>query len=156
MLSTRLIQQIETHWQEIAARAIARIRNEPELIHIGGLPDHELLDSGEKILHHLDHWLADADPKEVAARFEELGRVRRREGIPLHESVRAVQLVKELMLEFMTNQGLGHTTVEIYASEELEHQAGRFFDAMIYSMVRGYEEQIAAAGKKHLPAGVGA
>jgi hypothetical protein len=29
--------------------------------------------------------------------------------------------------------------IELYAEEELEHRVGRFFDFMLYHVVRGYE-----------------
>jgi hypothetical protein len=43
------------------------------------------------------------------------------------------------MLDYIRDQGIGLSTVEIYAEEELEHQVGVFFDSVIYHVVRGYQ-----------------
>jgi len=48
------------------------------------------------------------------------------------------------------NQGMGHTTMEIYAEEELEHRLGKFFDCLVYRLVHGYE--IALRKAAHLAA----
>ena len=59
--------------------------------------------------------------------------------MPLHETVRSVQILKDQMLDFVREQGVAQSSVELYAEEELEHRAGLFFDDLIYHLVRGYE-----------------
>ena len=75
----------------------------------------------------------------MARRYENLGRQRFEEGIPLHEIVYALQLVRESMIQYIRDQGLGRTPLDIYAEEELEVGSDRIFDTIIYYFVRGYE-----------------
>ena len=145
MLSSKLIQLIEDHWDPITTRILRDIRHDHRLPHAAGLPESELRERARDILEHLGHWLSPAKEEELARRFERIGRQRFEESIPLHEVVLAYLIVKDRMLEFVRGQGIGETTVERYAEEELEHSVGRFFDSMIYHVVRGYEAALATA-----------
>ncbi len=68
-----------------------------------------------------------------------MGRARFEEGIPLHESVRGFQIVKEKIIDFIHEQGTAKTSVELYAEEELELRLSGFFDVLVYHLIRGYE-----------------
>jgi hypothetical protein len=139
MLSARLIHLIESHQDEIATRILHEIRRQPELSHIHKLDDLELRERGRRILGHLGKWLAEARQEELAREYEILGRTRHEEAIPLHESVRALCIIKNKMIDFVKEQGLKMDSVELYAEEELEDRVGRFFDELVIHMVRGYE-----------------
>ncbi len=139
MLSSKLIQLIEDHWERITARVLGKIRKDPRLVHVGQLPESDLRERAQEILKNLGHWLAASQEEELARHCERLGRLRFVEDIPLHEAVLARLLIKEEMIEFVRDQGLRQTHMELYAEEELEHRVSRFFDRMIYYVVRGYE-----------------
>jgi hypothetical protein len=139
MISARLIQMIEEHSDQITAQVVRQIRQDPRMIHMARLPETELRDQCQEILKKLGHWLAVSKEAEIAAHYEELGRLRMQEDIPLHEVVRSHQVLKARMLDYIRDQGLGQTTIELYAEEELEHQIGHFFDLAVYHAVRGFE-----------------
>jgi hypothetical protein len=136
---------IEHHWEGIASTTIRKLRQDRAFDHIAGLPDSELLEWGEGILRNLSRWTLEGREAEVAERYECLGRLRFQEEVPLHEAVRGLQVLKDVMLEYVRNQGIGHTTVEIYAEEELEHRVGKFFDCLVYHLVLGYENALRKA-----------
>ncbi len=140
MLSGRLIHLIESHFDEIAARVLADIRRDPDLKHLNRLPDAELREWGHNILKNLGHWLAAGHDREVAAHYEHLGQVRYEQDVPLHESVRALAILKEKMIAFVEDQVMTRSAVELYAEEELEHGVDRFFDNAIYYLIRGYQQ----------------
>jgi hypothetical protein len=142
MLSAKLIQLIEDHWQAITTAIIHHFRSEPRLHHISGLPETELRDIGRGILRNLGHWLtaSKAEQHMVEEQYEGLGRVRFAENIPLHECVRALQVVKHRVVEFMRDHEFSQSSVEIFAEEELEHRLNDFFDDLVYHEVIGYEE----------------
>lgn len=150
MLSHRLVRLIEDHAGEITAGAIQQIRAETELNHIARLPSSELEDWGKQILSSLGAWMSTFRDTSLAAHHEDLGRLRFREDVPLHEAVHALNLLKWRMVDFVRNQGFAQTSVELYAEEELEHRVGRFFDWMCYHLVRGYETALREAA--HLAA----
>jgi hypothetical protein len=144
MLSHQLISQIESHWEQITERVLGDIRSDPQLAHIAGLPEWELSAWGRNILKNLGHWLSGRD-EELAARYESLGRVRYEEGVPLHEAVRGLHLLKDRLVDFVRGLGFAGSTVEIYAEEELEFRVSRFFDWLVWHLVRGYETALREA-----------
>ncbi len=145
MLSGKLIHLIEAHQEQIAANVIHEIRRHPDLVHLQKLPDAELRERGQQILENLGHWLAAGHESEIAHRYETLGKARFEESIPLHESVRALCIVKEKMIDFMNERGATRTSMELYAEEEFERHVGRFFDTLIIHMARGYEAALRRA-----------
>lgn len=151
MLSSKLIQLIEDHWDPITTRTLREIRHDARLRHVGGLPEGELRERARDILEHLGHWLGVSKEDELAGRFERVGAVRFQEGIPLAEVVLSYLIIKDRMLEFVRGQGIAQNTLELYAEEELEHCVGRFFDSLMYHMVRGYEQALSHAAMAAAP-----
>jgi hypothetical protein len=139
MLSARLIHLIEAHQEEISTRVLHDIRRHPDLSHIRNLQDLELRERGRQILAHLGKWLAEAKEEELAREYEHIGKTRYEESIPLHESVRALYIIKDKMIDFVKDQGVKRDSMELYAEEELERRVDRFFDELVIHLVRGYE-----------------
>ena len=139
MLSGKLIRVIEAHQQEITDRLLRDIHRYPELSHLRQLPETELRERSQNLLEHLGFWLAQGNEEELARKYEALGKARFDEGVPLHESVHALFLIKEKMIDFIGEQGFDPDALELYAEEELIRRVGRFFDLLVSRMVRGYE-----------------
>ena len=144
MLSTRLISMVEDHWESISSRLVHRIRQDPHLFHVRKLPESDLRDWGKEHAKNLGHWLSSPET-DIARRYEHLGRLRYQELVPLHECVHGLHLAKDAILDFVRDQGIGETSVELYAEEELEHSVGHFFDLAVHHLVKGYEEALRQA-----------
>lgn len=138
MLASKLIRLVSAHREEITARVLRRIRRESRLLELGKMPEEQLRDRSLEILGHLEGWLA-TKPGDLAQSQEEQGRRLYEEGVPLHEAVHVLQIIKTCMMQFAQDQRTTGNTLEIYAEEELEHASDRVFDQMVYSLVRGYE-----------------
>ncbi|MBI1787693.1 MAG: hypothetical protein HYR60_09115 [Acidobacteria bacterium] len=151
MLSTRLLHRIEDHADELATRITRRLREEPNLVAYHSLSDSNLYDRIFDVCKHLGEWLADKPEEKIRVHYEELGRQRRQEAIPLHEVVLALLLTKEEILNFARSAELSETVLELYGKEELELQVSRFFDRSIYYLVRGYEEALRLALRAAAP-----
>ncbi len=150
MVTGKLIRLIESHGEEITHGIIASIRRDPELSHIGKLPDWELRERGNEILCKLGHWLAEGNSGKLAHEYEAIGKLRFEEAAPLNESVKGLCLIKDKMIEFLDHQGIDQDALGLYAEEQLERKVGRFFDMLVLHLVKGYEtawrqEQKAAA-----------
>lgn len=142
-----LIQMIEDHSEQITSRVMRKIRHDPELRDVSRLPESELRDRAQEVLKRLGHWLGSGTEEELAKHYEWLGRHRFQESIPLHEVVRSLHILREDMIDFVREQGVGQSTVELYAEEELEHRVGHFFDNLVYHVVRGYEGELRKAAR---------
>jgi hypothetical protein len=138
MLSARLIQIIETHHKEISDRVLREIWRREDLPHILRLPEAELRERNRVLLEHLGEWLLGNEEK-MKRLQETVGSKRFEQSVPLHESVHALCLIKNCVIEFIEEQGIPRDTIGLYAEEELEHRLGKFFDQLIIHLVRGYE-----------------
>jgi len=142
MVARTPVQMIEDHAESIASRVVRQIRQDRELKEMARLPESELRDRAFDVLRNLGHWLSVTSWDEMVKRYETLGRRRFGENIPLHEVVRCFCILRENMIDFVWEQGVLESTVQLYAEEELEHRVGRFFDNLVYRVVRGYEEAL--------------
>jgi len=147
MLSIRLVQLIETHWEEIATRLINEVKKHPETQSLAHRPDAELRAWCRDIMENLEALLAARKEDQVQRRFRVLGRRRFEENIPLHEAVMRLQLLKAEIFNFVHEQGFPMTVLELYREEELQVLIGRFFDACVFQVVRGYEEALRVASQ---------
>ena len=139
MISRSLVQMIEDHCESITARIVRKLREDPLLPQMGTLPESELRDRTREVVKNLGHWLVPGRENEITRRYELLGRRRLEESIPLQEVVRALQTLKDNILDHVREQGLARSAVELYAEEQLEQQVGRFFDSAVYQVVCGYQ-----------------
>ena len=156
MLSIKLVQLIETHWEQISDRILHKIRSDARLVHINTLKESELRRRAREIVMHIGDWLGASLDEALAHRCERLGRQRFEEGVPLHEVVLVRFIIKEGLMDFAHDHALVESSLELYAEEELEKSVGRLFDGMIYHIVRGYEEAMRQSqGRQHSYAGVG-
>lgn len=140
MLSTKLVQLIQDHWQEIASRLIQAVRKHPDTPNLAQRTDGELRDWCRELLANLEYLLSTSKDQDVKRRFQLLGRNRFEENIPLHEAVLRVQLLRDKIIGFIHEQGFPMTALHLYAEEELEQRMTRYFDALIYHLVRWYED----------------
>ncbi len=140
MLSTKLVQLVQDHWQEIASRLIQAVRKHPDMSHLAGRPDAELREWCRQLLENLEYLLSVSKDQDVKRRFQVLGRMRYEENVPLHEAVLRVQMLNDKIIGFVHEQGFPTTALNLYAEEELEQRISRYFDALLYHLVRGYED----------------
>lgn len=142
MISTRLVQLIESNGDQIIDRVAARIRCEPEITHSKLLFDYELRGLGHNLLRHLGEWLSAGRAYELAQSYEQFGRLCSQQRIPLHEALRALGLLREKMLEVAQEHMMSNSSVELYAEEELGRRLGRFFDRLAVHLARGFEDAV--------------
>ncbi len=149
MISVTQIHFVEGHWESIAHRATARIRS--EVLHFHALTEQMILDRAHELFGHLGDWLADPDPVQLINRYQQIGRTRAHESIYLHELVRCMQILRQSAVDYVRENELQENTVLIRSESELEYRIDRFFDLVIYHIVKGYEtalrERAHAAGR---------
>lgn len=139
MLSPKLMHVIEAHGDVISRNVVREIRRDPGMTQMSSLSDQELRDRGQHILKNLSYWLTQGHEQSLAYEYEALGRERFEEGVPLHESVRALCIIRRKMVEFLDEQGTDRDSFELYAEEQFERRLSRFFDVLLIHLVQGYE-----------------
>lgn len=142
MLSGRLVRLIESRSDEIISSIISHIRREPGLAHYHAILESELREYGHDLLCNLGHWLTSGQEKEIASRYEQIGKRRFKSKIPLHESVRAFCIMRQRVLDFVEEHVFNKSSLELYEQEELDRRLTRFFDVLMTCMVKGYEKEL--------------
>ena len=146
LLSGKLIQLIQDHADSIARTLTERVRSHPDLHVLAKRPSNELTRWCSDQVTNLNSSLM-AGRNELKQRYRAFGSARFEESIPLHEAVLRLLLLKDSIIEFVHEQGLPMTALDLYTQEELEHRIGRFFDIAVYSVVCGYEEALQKAAR---------
>ncbi len=88
----------------------------------------------------------------MRAEYEEWGRRRFRQRIPLSEIVYALLLVKHHLRRYIRDHGLVEFSadsavsgeflpVHLHGMQELNYMVGEFFDRALYYLTRGYEAE---------------
>jgi hypothetical protein len=139
MISMIQVHFIELHWEAIAKRALARIRQ--EVPHSHALPDAVILQRVSDLFGHLGDWLAAADPDAIATRYEQLGS-ERAEHHHLCDLVRAFQIIRQCAVDYARDHEVSENSVLLRSESELEYRIDRFFDLVVYHVVKGYEHAL--------------
>jgi hypothetical protein len=140
MVSAKLVHQVEDHWEAISARLLRLLRTTQGLPHFHTVSESEVREMCQRILHNLGHWLVSSSEEEIAIFYERVGRQRHKEGVPLSEAIRGVQLMREACIDYVRDQSSVQTGFDLYAEEELECRLTRFFDLLIFHLARGFEQ----------------
>jgi hypothetical protein len=140
MIAARLIQRIEANWDKIAQKVIDDRNAKPELQHYRSLSDEEIRIRARDLATRLGQWLTDENLDVHRAYFESIGRRRFEEGVPVHELVLKINIIKRAIRQYASEQNFSLTPMEIYEELELLRAMAGFFDSVVFRMVKGYEE----------------
>src|ERR1017187_2973034 len=139
MISGKLVHLMEKHEEEITDRVAEQIRRDPAMAHTRAILRTGLWQWHRELLESLSHWLTTGNSEALAGRYQHAGRERFEQGVPLHECVRDLCVLRETLLDYVEEHTFNKDSVELYAEEELDRRVGRFFDLLTVHLVRGYE-----------------
>jgi len=157
MLTSRLMEFIETHATSLISQAIEDVRTNERTASFRKVPIAELEQRIAALYLNLGKWIGNPQEEAVQKEYEEWGRKRFRQGIPLSEIVYCLILAKAHLSRFIREHGLiafsgdrvtpdELVPVQLYGIQELNHMVGEFFDRALYYLTRGYE-RAASAGR---------
>lgn len=142
MLSATIISRIESKWEEIVASVIDETHRDRRLASYQALSTHELRRRAEDLVRNLGQWLSAGNHREIADRFEDLGRRRHAEGFSLSEVVRKIQLLEEKLAAAARDENDARNALDIYGELEILRALNRFFWLANYHVVLGYESAV--------------
>jgi len=160
LLSARLIELIQTHAESLTRDVLKDYATNPRTRQWKVVPGAELEQRVHRTFLNLGNWIGDPREDAVQAEYEEWGRKRYRNGIPLSEIVYALILLKQHLRKYIREHGLVEYSgdrqspqeflpVHMYGIQELNSLVGDFFDKALYYLARGYEmEALAAQGTR--------
>ena len=151
MLTSRLMEYIDTHAGSLTSEALQDIVTNERTSSFRRVPIAELEPRIAALYMNLRNWIG--NPKDDALReeYEEWGRTRFRQGIPLSEIIYCLILAKQHLRRFIREHGQVAFSgdrvtpdelvpVELYGIQELNYMVGEFFDRALYHLARGYED----------------
>ena len=155
MLSVRLIKLIETHAESLTREVVEDLLTNENTPAFRRIPKAELEPRVFAFYQHLGNWIGDPDDDAVRAEYEEWGRIRSRQGIPVSEIVYSLILTKRHLRRYIRENAFvvfsGDRITqgelipfELYNIQELNYSVGDFFDNALYYLTRGAEIQAKA------------
>ena len=152
MLSLRLIKLIETHAESLTREVVEDLLTNEHTPSFRRLTKAELEPRVFRFYHGLGNWICDPNDVTVQAEYEEWGKIRCHQGIPMSEIVYCLILTKKHLRRYIRDHGLvafsgdltvseGLAPLELYSIQELNYAVGDFFDQALYHLTLGYEMQ---------------
>jgi hypothetical protein len=143
-----IIRVVESHGAKLANRWLERLRKEEGMMEAYlRVPEADLLAHIRAAYEEIGLYLDQPRHQVIVEHFRETGRHRRKEGVPLVEVVRAVQLARSTLWQYILEQGVLDSTVNLYQALNLFRQIVAFFDCAAIFAIEGYvEEDGAGAG----------
>lgn len=136
MLAQQLIRLLEDHADAATREGIEQLVTNPRTASFRGVPRAEVTARLGALYRSLASWLGVRNDDAVRAAYEDWGRTRFTQAVPISEIVYAVILAKDHLRRFAHDHGV----TELH---ELDALIGEFFDRALYYLVRGYEMQAA-------------
>ncbi len=139
MLSDSLIGFVNESIPPVARLWLADARSNHTTASYLALDPDLLLAECTLSLQQLGRWLAGGSTEEqMKQSFHELGAHRQSQGVPLHELLSAIMLLKRQMWAHARSQGVWQRPMEMYRVMELQSRFAVFFDRAMYHATGGY------------------
>jgi hypothetical protein len=140
-LSDRLIRIIEANAQELTDSTVKELQTSPRTESYHKLSYGELYSRAYEVHHNFGRWLWEKSNEAIQARYNELGKKRCDEGIPLSEVLWALVLTKDRLIDYLSARGLADSAIELYQQQELYRLINHFFDRAICYTAEGYDRR---------------
>jgi hypothetical protein len=152
MLGARLLLLIQSHAGALTRETLQDLTTNDRTPSFRRLRPAELESRVALLFNNLARWIGDPSDAAVRNEYEDMGRTRFREGVPVSELVYAIILTKKHLRRYIREHGLVDFAgdrltpdellpVELHSIQELNYQVGEFFDRALYYLARGYEEE---------------
>jgi hypothetical protein len=136
-----VVRLVEGHSEALAKRWMERIRMESGVEAWLHLPQDELLKRLTDVYREIGIFLDQPRNDVIRHYFFDAGRMRRRQSMPPQDMARGFQLAREIVWEFVQEQGDFDSSVNLYQALNLYRQIVHFFDwALIYGVMGYFEE----------------
>jgi hypothetical protein len=154
MLGARLLLLIQAHAGALTHDVVRDLKTNARTPTFRRLNAADVETRVSALFQNLGKWIGEADEHAVRLEYEEMGRVRFREGVPVSELVYALLITKQHLRGYIREHGLVDFAgdriasqellpLELHSIQELNYRVGEFFDRALYHLARGYESEAA-------------
>lgn len=140
MIALKLVRWIEKNADTLADRLIKTVNEHPRTqILCKNIPKEELRERVYEIYRHLSECVMEKTDNEIRKKNFALGERRAEQGVPLHEVMFALMLVREILWKELRASGIGDNAIELFQALELSDRIRQYFDKVMYFVALGYE-----------------
>ena len=155
MLGTRLLLLIQAHAGPLTRDVVGDLRTNVRTPTFRRLDPADIETRVSALFYNLGKWIGEADENAVRLEYEDMGRARFREGVPISELVYALVITKHHLRAYIRDHGFVDFAgdriasqellpLELHSIQELNYRVGEFFDRALYHLAHGYEAEAAA------------
>jgi len=154
MIGTRLLLLIQSHAGAITHDVVQDMRTNKHTVAFHRVNEADVDARVSALFYNLARWIGDADERAIEAEYEDMGRARFKQGVPISQLVYALLITKHHLRRYIREHGLvdfaGDRVVpqellplELHSIQELNYQVGEFFDRALYHLTLGFEHEAA-------------
>lgn len=141
LLSDSLVQFVEEHAEQIARFWLDDVRSNHTTGAYADLNEEALQERAEATILLFTRWLRRRDEDQEVRRFHRAaGGERRADGVPLHQVLSALALLRKQIWVFALTHGVWEKPIDVYRVLELDRRIMVFFDRAMVQLARGYED----------------
>ncbi|HXZ81858.1 MAG TPA: hypothetical protein VEG30_18160 [Terriglobales bacterium] len=140
MIDLHLVRLIESHADELAQALMQKLQASHRCSDMERVPSSEMQARVLEVYKNLTDWLLNKTEEDIEATYKHLGRRRWEQGVRFDHLYWALIVVKENLWDFLQEEGVAETQINLYGALELLHLTEQFFDRAIYHAAVGYRE----------------
>lgn len=148
MIAMKLVRLIESHPDELAKRLLAKLEHSARMHDICRVPRAELELRAYEVYRDLAEWLLYKTEQEIEKTYTALGRRRTEQGVPFGSFFWAIVTTREVLWEFLQDEGFGETPLDLHGGFELLRLLERFYDKALYYATIGYHQEVQGTAKR--------
>jgi len=143
MIALRFVRLIESHSDLLAEGVLLKLRSSARSADLlDRVPEAELRDRVYEIYRNLSEWLLNKTDADIRRVYLELGRRRAEQGVTISSLCWSIMMTRENLWDFLQNQGLRETPMQLLGELELLRLLDQFYDRATYYTALGHESYV--------------
>lgn len=143
MIYLKIMDVLKTDAEQLSRRVVNDLLSRGETEYHKKFSEDLIYERVYDVYSTLGYWLDRARPKEeIYKHFREIGKKRFDEGIPLHEVIMFLMLIKRHLWLYLLEKHFFESSYELMKSLELNNRVVLFFDRAILAASMGYETEL--------------
>ncbi len=143
MIYLKIMEVLKSDAEQLSRRVVNDLLNRGETEYHKKYSQEIMYERVYDVYSTLGYWLDRARPKEeIRKHFSEIGKKRFEEGIPLHEVIMFLMLIKRHLWLYLLEKHFFENSYELMKSLEMNNRVVLFFDRAILAATMGYETEL--------------
>ena len=158
MLGARLLQMIQAHAGPLSREVVDDLMTNERTPAFRRLRAADVDSRISAVFHGLGRWLDEGNEDAVRDEYEEMGRTRFRQSVPVSELFYALVITKSHLRRYIREHGVVDFAgdrvapqellpLELHSIQDFNYRVGEFFDRALYHLARGYEAEALEAAR---------